>query len=246
MNGNRERTEGRARKLLALIQDEASTESEVFCASVKLQSLLKETGMTVADIEASDDALEVTEDAVLDASRLDPWRVLVAKVVARAYRCKVFTAPYRDGWTATGKRRNRVRIMFMGYAQDVELAGSVYSATCAAAENCWNAERPRVTQEYRSMTYDDRDPWIRNRVRAARRDYLAGFANGLNSAYLANERADSELALAVAVPKAVTDRYEAEVTGKPRHYDAGHRESKHYLRGAVAGCGVGSGDRLCA
>lgn len=247
---NRGKATARAKKLLALIGDAAATENEVFEASAALQRLLKESGMTVEDAEAAAGGAEIVETVVLDMPRLEPWHAGVLNTVARAYRCKVFSEPYRDGWTVDGRQKNRIRFKFLGYRDDAELAKSVFTATCAAAANCWKGESRRLTEEARERVYDD-DPiakqYVRSHARSGRRPFMIGFAHGLDRAYDENVATDSELALAVTVPSAVAERYK-EITcdggGRRANFSCPRNES--FKHGMNDGYGFGRGERLCA
>lgn len=248
MESSKDKAMKRARKLLAVIENEATSEGEVFNASALLQRLLKEEGMTVADIEGSVAGAKVVEETVADLPKLDTWRAILAKAVAQAYRCEVYVLQYRDGFTATGRKRNRTRIVFMGYASDANLARSVYNVSCAAAENCWKAEAKRLTAEAWEMVYPD-DPraaaCVRSRVTHRRKSFLIGFAYGIHRAYRANVRTDNELALATTIPSAVKSTFDSQVTGR-KDLNSSCAKNKSFYRGADAGFSVGSGDRLCA
>ena len=254
MKNEKDKTMAKARKLLALIENEAATEAEVFAASAALQRLLKEAGMTIEDVESEGSAPEVARDEAEDVARLEPWRQTIAKAVADAYRCKVYAQEYQVGVTVDGRRQKRSKIMFMGYPGDVELARAVYSATLAAAQNCWKGEvgavKARVKDDVARRWYDLKDPLaarqVKRRVAEAKRSFLGGFAAGLKRAYSENVAADGELALAVVVPGAVREEYGKMALAPRRTKYKGYANSDSYGRGECAGYGVGAGDRLSA
>ncbi len=254
MKDERDKAIAKAHKLLAVIENEAATEGEVFAASAALQRLLKEAGMTVEDIESEAAAPEVTQDEGDDVARIEPWRASIADSVAKAYRCKVYAHLYSVGRTVDGRRQRRSKIMFMGYPGDVELAGAVYSATLAAAQNCWKGEadavKARVKDDVVGRWADPKDPWaarsIKRRVAEEKRSFLGGFADGLRRAYRENVAADSELALAVVVPDAVREEYEKMTFTDNKVKYKEYADADAYERGAAAGYGVGAGDRLSA
>lgn len=242
------RVRAKAAKLIALIQDEASSEAEVATASLKLRELLAANGMGMADVDCDvRDARRVVDLDVLGGSRIEVWVTMLASVIAGSWRCFYFIRTERDGWCdsdsywATPRRRNRHTIRFVGLEEDVRRATEVFLATAAAARNCWSAEAKRLSAE--AASYYDQRSFVRSYVSQRRKSYMLGFVSGLADAYRQQEVESKSVALAVRMPSEVGE-YRDRLRLKAKTADTSIGSTSAWRAGFANGQGVGSGNRV--
>lgn len=232
-----DRTLDKAKKLLNLLNN-AGTESEAAAASLALQRLLSATGMSMADVEAARNEQREVEKAATDGrSRIDKWERYLAAVIARNYRCETARHVWSDG------NRKRYEMVFFGFGEDAEMAAEVFKATRNAALKCFGAFKKQYMQvhiwEFALAGTDFGT--------ARRNSYLFGFVDGIAAAYREQVESDCTLALAVAVPREVSEVVRKATTGRIRsRRSMVSRDDSIRDSGYSDGFGVGAGNRMAA
>ena len=227
----------KARKLLNLLNN-AGTESEAAAASLALQRLLAASGMSMADVEAaSDERREVKKTATDGRSRIDKWERCLATVIAKNYRCETLRHVWSDG------NHKRHQMVFFGFGEDAEMAASVFKATRTAALKCFGAFKKRYMEEHIwefALVGTDFGT-------ARRNSYLFGFVDGIAAAYREQVESDRTLALAVAVPREVSEEVRKATTGRIHsRRSMVSRDDSIRDSGYSDGFGVGVGNRMAA
>lgn len=234
---NTEGIKAKAAKILNLLNN-AGTEGEAVAASLALQRLLLSNGLTIVDVEVKEDKTEVLDANTGYRSKVEKWELWLANTVAKNYRCETLR------WTRRCGRQKEYQIVFLGEGDDAANAVEVYLATRKAALKCLRLFKKSYVAERQ-----ERDWWYETSdfSTAERNSYLFGFVQGLSSAYDEQIASDETLALAVVVPKRVTDELNNRATGHVRQrYSRQSGDGSIYNGGYSDGYGVGTGKRVCA
>lgn len=148
-------------KLLALADLERNpSEHEAISASLKVQKLLAEYNLTMADIRGEENEEEPIEQVIADVgcnSKAENWRTILAGYVADGYACKCFM---------TGSNH---AVVFYGHKADVLLARRVYVYLFNVG--C------KLGKQYMR---EHKDPWGAKSDYAVYQSFVDGFASGVN------------------------------------------------------------------
>lgn len=222
-----EQLKGKIRKVLALLEG-AKTEGEAQAASLALQRLLARGGLTVEDVleGATADEDDVVETDCEIGSSSANWKVDLACVIAKNYRCELYL-----------KTRGRKRtVVFVGLEEDAAVATGCFYATGKAAQRCFRSYCKGFREQH---------PLVDTSRAAFRNGYYLGFVRGLSNAYREQVSASGELAICLQTPAAVTTRMDAMRSdlGPARRRRSVVYEGS-YGAGQADGYGFGRGDRL--
>lgn len=219
-----EQLRGKIRKVMALLEG-AKTEGEAQAASLALQRLLAKSGLSVEDVlgeQSSADEVAETDCAVGGSSA--SWKIDLAAVIARNYRCRLYT-----------KTHNKARsVVFVGLAADADVATGCFYATVKAAQRC-----------FRAYCKDMREgnPLVDTNRAAFRNGYYLGFVSGLSAAYDEQVASSEELAICLQTPAIVEAHMDAKALRRGRRRSLMVYEDC-YGAGRSDGYGFGRGDRL--
>lgn len=212
------------RKVMALLEG-AKTEGEAQAASLALQRLLAKSGLSVEDVlGAQGDEGNVTETDCAVSGSSASWKIDLAAVIARNYRCRLYT-----------KMRGKTRtVVFVGLAADADVATGCFYATAKAAQRCFRSYCKAARE---------RNPFVDTSRAAFRNGYYLGFASGLSAAYNEQLASDEELAICLQTPAIVKAHMDAKDLARGRRrrltvYD------ECFVAGRTDGRGFGRGDRL--
>ena len=171
----------RIQKLLSLATSDVEHEAQA--AMLKAQALMAEHDLTMHDLGGVvDDSPAVSEIAVDKREQtIQYWQKLLARVVARNFRCQVY---YRR--LSSGRRD----IILVGTTEDAEIAHETVVFAFQSARACWDRYRRQRTFSSRKHT------------EAAKRDFMVGFAVGLRDAF---SRQVKEKALTVVPHPAIQE-----------------------------------------
>lgn len=219
-----EQLRGKIRKVMALLEG-AKTEGEAQAASLALQRLLAKSGLSVEDVlgeQSSADEVAETDCAVGGSSA--SWKIDLAAVIARNYRCRLYT-----------KTHNKARsVVFVGLAADADVATGCFYATVKAAQRC-----------FRAYCKDMREgnPLVDTNRAAFRNGYYLGFVSGLSATYDEQVASSAELAVCLQTPAIVEAHMNAKALRRGRRRSLMVYEDC-YGAGRSDGYGFGRGDRL--
>lgn len=185
----------RIRKLLALGHDGANAE-EATSAVLMAQRLIAK--YDIADDELHDgDGVESdicgieTEPLVTAKS----WRWNLAHLIADNFRCKVYESPDLGTAKRTGRLVVRKKFIFYGYEQDAQ-------AACLAFIYLYRTGNRLAGAVVRSLKRKG------SSVNGAFNSYITGFLAGLRV-----ELEKQSMELMLVMPLAVSEQFEAEVSG---------------------------------
>lgn len=223
-----EQLKGKIRKVLALLEG-AKTEGEAQAASLALQRLLARGGLAIEDVldgDAGVDDDEVVEtDCEIGGSSAN-WKMDLACVIARNYRCELYLK-------TLGRKKT---VVFVGLEQDAAVATGCFYATVKAAQRCFRSYCKGFREQH---------PFVDTSRAAFRNGYYLGFVRGLSSAYREQVAASNELAICLQTPEAVLarmDALQADLEPSRRRHSVVYEGS--YDAGQTDGYGFGRGDRL--
>lgn len=149
-------------KLLALADLERNpSEQEAISASLKVQKLLAEYNLTMADVRGEKEEAEPIEQVIADVgcnNKAENWRTTLAVYVANGYACKCFF---------TGSQN---AVVFYGYKADVLLARRVYVYLFNVG--C------KLGKQYMR---ENKDPWGEKSDYSIYQSFVVGFSEGVNT-----------------------------------------------------------------
>lgn len=219
-----EQLKAKIRKVLALLEG-AKTEGEAQAASLALQRLLAKSGLSVEDVLGEQgDEDDVTETDCTVGGSSASWKIDLAAVIARNYRCRLYTK-------IRGKART---VVFVGLAADADVATACFYATTKATQRCFRSYCKGVREH---------NPAIDTSRAAFRNGYYLGFVSGLSAAYDEQLTSSEELAICLQTPAIVEAHMDAKNLARGRRrrlavYD------ECFGAGRIDGYGFGRGDRL--
>lgn len=104
----------KASKILALSNSERNPfENEVIDASLKVQKLLAQYNLTLADVMGEHRPEEEMEQVIADVEKGKKWKYKLAEIVARNYACRCYFM-------------GAEHIVFFGYEADILIARRIY------------------------------------------------------------------------------------------------------------------------
>lgn len=221
-----EKDKEKIRKILAMLEG-ATSEGEARAASLALQRALASSGLSLDEVGRSNGS-ETVEEEVACGQQAPAWKCFLANAIAGNFRCMTFMSRKYAGVDAGGRTRWSRSFVFIGAGDDAAIAAKAFSASLAAAENCWDAYRRQ------------NGPFRYSRVRNT---YLVGFAQGLADAYDEQRTESAEMALALRVPLQVRQAVDA-MDLRTEKFSYASAGSAVKAAGAADGYGFGKGDRI--
>jgi len=176
----------KVKKLIALAGNNPNQE-EAESAMMRAQQLLAKHGLSMAQAEASAGVKqEATEkQGTVHSKAATWWQKLIADVIARNFRCRIYLNMFRGGHTY---------LIFVGLPVDVEVASDIYDLAVGTAK--------READKYLRLAKDKALVWNRSISVATRNDYIRGWVGGLRESFRENVESN---ALVVVVPEEVND-----------------------------------------
>ena len=171
---DKQKAEVIARKLLALAQNNNSTE-EAEAALLQAQRLIVQHQLELNPEEQADlDAENVDKETVYSSGRIENWRFSMGSVIGKNFRCQFY--------------KSQGKLVMMGLRSDLDVACKVYMMAVALCDSL--AER-----------YAVQNASVGNRRRVAT-DFRSGFVNGLNQKFK-EQKEQNNWGLVLAMPAKV-------------------------------------------
>lgn len=205
----------RIRKLLALGKNNDSVK-EMTSAVLMAQRLIVKYGIADDELNAYDDTpVEIigVDAEPLVSARLWWWNL--AHLIARNFRCKVWESKDVLRSSRTGRAMLAKRFTFYGYEQDARAASLAFNFLYRTGNRLANAAVRELRRKGRP-------------VNGAYNSYLTGFLGGLRT-----ELERQSMELMVAMPLAVTKRYESEVEKSIKSSRGRELSCDHRWRGLI-------------
>lgn len=178
---NRERIKEKIRKVLELAKNNPSKEESI-SASLKAQKLMMEYDIEMEEIEDIEELKELGE-VYIDLGTGNKWKVMLAHVVAKNFRCKVYF------------NNNLTGVTFYGYKTDADIARNVYEFLFSVGNKLARKYANEYKKKYGTAKY------VTN-------TYLSGYLTGVKEAL-----DKQCVALMVIMPKEVEEGYTERVKG---------------------------------
>ena len=184
-----ERVLDKVKKMLALAGNNPSKE-EAESALLMAQRMLAKYGLSMEDVDTMEDVVkEIVNEGVTEYAKTPWWHKSMAMIIASNFKCSVYTS--RSGGYS--------RIKFVGVKEDVDVAREVFNYAIDIA----NKKALQFTRKIRDRGEN---------TKGIRNDFLLGFLNGIEAKFQEQVQSDATLALAIVVPKEVTDYVENNLT----------------------------------
>lgn len=204
-----EKVKRKIEKLVALADLEKNpSEHEAISASLKVQKLLAEYHLTLAQVMGEEDVKEDVEQAVADCGRgssIHNWRFNLADCVASGYCCKSYRV---------GKEKKDCSAVFYGYKEDVLSARRIYTYL-------YNVGNKLGNQYAKTHSYEE-NPYM---------SFCLGFTAGIRESL-----EKQSTALALVIQPEVEEEWEKFSENFRKASSRGHRVSGNaYEEGKVEG-----------
>ena len=222
----------RVRKLMRLAEGTHSAD-EAQSAMLLAQKLMAEHGIGVGDVAEKDTSNEVVHGDVYTTLYKDYFAKRLAYVISVNFRCIAYWNTEFVGWGG-GEIRHKMKcsytLRFIGLEADAEIAAMTFRTAYKAAKAL-------------ATTFVKRH----GGGKTASNSYLEGWVQGLWAKFEVQKEQDNSLALALAVPDAVTkehasmkDRLKSDQKPKVRNFSAdaaaaGFEDGKQFGSGITPG-----------
>jgi len=182
---------GKVQKLLRKADSERNpNEHEAQAAMLKAQELLAKYGMSIADVDMSeeDDTCRTVIKSAIDADTKTAalWKGKIANVIAPNFRCKLYKT-YKTTYTDSGRYRKGSDHMLIGLEKDVLICKEVI----AFAFKSFQKTRKYFIDGWYRKNYQSRN---RSLTAGLQNDYLDGYVSGLKAAF---QKQVEEMALVI-------------------------------------------------
>lgn len=144
------------RKLLEMTTENGCSENEAMVAALKAQKLMAEYDLELIDIKTEKITEEIGEervDTTVKVHASTKWKLSLAVIIAKNFRCKVFT----EGTNL---------VVFYGFKSDAKIAGNVFKFLFETGTKLG-------MKYYRQLCKEDKN------TRGAANTYLTGFCKGI-------------------------------------------------------------------
>ena len=193
-------------KLLALSQDKCN-ENEAIGASLMAQKLLAKYNIALSDLDGYKEEEQEAEEVRAVVGMGDKWKYELAEVIARSYRCKVYTCGSEV-------------VVFYGFRQDILIARKVYMYLYNVCK--------RLGREY-LKEYTENNPY--EKADGIHTSYCHGFVTGVDE-QLSKQCTE----LMIITPRKVEESFAEFSKGfRNRSLSYSYADSKAYSEGKKSG-----------
>lgn len=193
-------------KLLALA--ESPNEHEAKAALLKARALMAEHKLRPEQVQKTEQSRLIKRTIGITCTKMtNAWATRLSAIVAEHYCCKAFRSQ-RSG-------AKKVSIGFIGLEEDFEVCVRIFEyAFDYVARRC------------KAIKAENKADYTAAELRAMADEYGNGFCDGLKDSFLAQQRANQEWALALAVPQPVLDLWKG--MGKSYRFGNAVRDNSRF------------------
>lgn len=189
--------------LLAIADDEKNDE-ESQSAFVLAQKLMMKHNIAQSDVIDMNTAKKVEQGNVTVYKQLYWWETQLAQIISKNFRVRF----YYSNKVLSGERKTKRKIVFMGFAGDVELAKEMY---ILAYDVLTHYAKDFVDTYYKTS-------WMartKGNTLELKNSYMRGFLHAMNEKFKEQvEQMQQEFGLMVLVPAEVEEAYQVMFKGK--------------------------------
>jgi ribosomal protein S17E len=225
----REKILDKITKILAKTNNNNSSE-ECDTALLLAQRLMVENGISMEELNlrnATPD--EIIESSATETAKPPWWQGHLASIIAKNFRCKVFTRV-----ELLGVRKRIKKLTFLGYPSDVKTATSILLHARELVSTLSSQYIKKIQREYK----DNKGVTIHaNKLTAEKNAYISGYLTGLTEKFK-KQVEDNNWGLVVVTPKDVEEKFNAMslkhtrnkviMKNSERAKNEGHQAGLHY------------------
>lgn len=185
MDKNKAKAIEKIKKIMALAENNPS-EGEALAAALKAQRMMAEYHIEEKDLGEDITTSNIEELEVVVSGKVEKWRLMLAQVLAKNFRCKVWIN------SCFGAPSN---VVFYGYEEDTRVCSEVYKSLYEIGKKLSDKAKREARKEWGTAT-------------GVKNSFCLGFVKGVEK-----ELGKQCTALLVIVPKEVEESFNEKTKG---------------------------------